>query len=86
MKVHSTLVVAGDSRLTTDFLARRAKPGNPILVALVREAREAARKLGMRVHFVHIPYKRNTWADCLANQSFMWQRSVNLWELAESVP
>ena len=86
VKVHSTLVVAGDSRLITDFLARRAKPSNPVLVALVREAREAARKLGMRVHFVHVPRERNAWADYLANQSFMWQRSVDLWELAETVP
>ena len=45
VRMHSTLVVAGDSRLITDFLAHRAKPGNPVLVGLLGEAREAARKL-----------------------------------------
>ena len=45
VRLHSTLVVAGDSRLITDFLAHRAKPGNPVLVGLLGEAREAARKL-----------------------------------------
>lgn len=38
------------------------------------------------MHFVHVPRERNTWAGYLANQAFMWQWSVDLWELVESVP
>ena len=58
-----------------------------MLTRLVHEARRECRQWGnKKIHFLHVPRKRNTWADYLSNVAFNRRAHVTLAELGVDPP
>ena len=65
------VAIIGDSKLVIDFMARRARPNQPLLVRLVGEARELVRSWHPhKIVFTHVTCDRNSQADYLSCQAF----------------